>query len=224
MNKEKGKVKGDRRLSVKRLKMGGIIAMLVASFAIFAAMIQIEKNVLTQYEKDAIYIAAREIPKGQLITEDNYKQYFEEKQLDKSCIPITALRSPEQVAELTAVYTIEQGVLLTQGMFQRMDEILERMEHPVVAGFKAEDIYQVAGGVLRAGDRVNIYSVREDGTNLVWQRVYVQQVFDASGNAIPSGDTSTAAQRVNVCLDEADVEDFYSQLAWGSLRVVKLIE
>lgn len=222
MNGEKGK--GDRRLSVKRLKMGGIIAALVASFAIFAAMIQIEKNILTQYERGTIYIAAREIPKGQLITEDNYKLYFAEKQLDKSCIPATALRSPEQVAKLAAVYTIEQGVLLTQGMFQRMDEILAQMERPVVAGFKAEDIYQVAGGVLRAGDRVNIYSVREDGASLVWQRVYVQQVFDASGNAIPSGDTATAAQRVNVFLNEAYVEDFYAQLAGGSLRVVKLIE
>ena len=222
MNREKGKE--HRRLSVKKLKMGGIIAALAASFAIFAAMVQIEKNVLTQYERGIIYIAAKEIPRGQLITEDNYKQYFMERQLDKSCIPTTALRSPEQVAELAAVYTIEQGVLLTQGMFQRMDEILAQMERPVVAGFKAEDIYQVAGGVLRAGDRVNIYSVREDGTSLVWQRIYVQQVFDASGNTIPSGDIVTAAQRVNVFLDEADVEDFYTQLAGGSLRVVKLIE
>ena len=169
-------------------------------------------------------MAAREIPKGQLITEDNYKQYFVEKQLDKSCIPATAIRSPEQVEELAAVYNIEQGVLLTQGMFQRMDEILAQMERPVVAGFKAEDIYQVVGGVLRAGDRVNIYSVKEDSTSRVWQRVYVQQVFDASGNAIQSGDTTTVAQRVNVCIDEADVEDFYTQLAGGSLRVVKLVE
>ena len=222
MNRKKGKE--DRQMSVKKIKMGGIIAALAASFAIFVAMVQIEKNVLTQYERGTIYIAAREIPKGQLITEDNYKQYFVEKQLDKSCIPTTALHSPEQVAELAAVYTIEQGVLLTRGMFQRMDEILAQMERPVVAGFKAEDIYQVVGGVLRAGDRVNIYSVREDSASLVWQRVYVQQVFDASGNAIPSGDTATAAQRVNVCLDEADVEDFYTQLAGGSLRVVKIIE
>ena len=216
--------KGDRRLSVKKFKMGGIIAALIASFAIFAAMVQIEKNVLTQYEKGTIYAAAREIPQGQLITEDNYSQYFTEKQLDLSCIPDTALSSPDQVSELAAVYTIEQGVLLTRGMFQSMDEILAQMKQPVVAGFKAEDIYQVAGGVLRAGDRVNIYSVREDGASLVWSRVYVQQVFDASGNTIPSGDTVTAAQRVNVCLDEADVEDFYTQLAGGSLRVVKLIE
>lgn len=222
MNREKGKE--NRRLSVKKLKMGGIIAALAASFAIFAAMVQIEKNILTQYERGTIYIAAREIPRGQLITEDNYKLYFMEQQLDKSCIPAAALRSPEQVAELAAVYTIEQGVLLTQGMFRRMDEILAQMERPVVAGFKAEDIYQVAGGVLRAGDRVNIYAVREDGASLVWQWVYIQQVFDASGNAIPSGDTVTAAQRVNVFLDEADVEDFYTQLAGGSLRVVKLIE
>ena len=218
------KRKKEKRLSIKKLQTGGIIAALVASVAVFAAMVQMEKNVLTQYEKGVIYIAAREIPQGQLITEDNYTQYFREQQLDKSCIPPTALSAPEQVTELVAVYDIEQGVLLTQGMFQQMDVILEEMDRPVVAGFKADDIYQVAGGVLRAGDRVNIYSVREEGTSLVWSQVFVQQVFDASGSVILSGDSATAAQRINVCLDEADVADFYAQLAGGSLRVVKLLQ
>lgn len=216
--------KRKKGISLSKLRVGGVIAALVASVAVFAIMVRLEKNILTQYERGSVYTAVREIPRGQLITQENFTQYFREQLLDKSCIPAAALYSPEQITGLVAAFDIGQGVLLAQGMFEAMDDILSGMEHPVVAGFKAEDIYQVAGGVLRAGDWVNIYSVRDGGTSLVWSKVFVQQVFDASGTAIPNGDHTTAAQRINIYLDEAEVADFYAELAGGSLRAVKLLE
>lgn len=207
-----------------RLKTGGIIAALLSAVVVFTAMIQVEKAVLTQYEKGLIYIAAADIPKGQVITEKNYITYFEERQLDKTCIPPSAVNSLEQIKNLVAKTDIEQGVLLTQGMFEPLDKVLETMEKPVIVGFKAEDLYQVVSGILRSGDRVNIYSVKEEGVTLVWQNVFVQQVFDASGTVIAEGDMSTAAQRINVYLDQEDVEQFYGELETGSLRVVKNAE
>ena len=212
----------EKRQLWKRLRTGGILAALVASVAVFTAMVQMEKNILTQYERGVIYTALKEIPKGQMITEENWEQYFQEKQLDKSCIPPTALSTPDQIIGLVAVFPIEQGVLLTQGMFHKLDDILKQMENPVIAGFKADDIFQVAGGILRAGDRINIYALREEETSLVWANVFIQQVFDASGNNISNTDNTTAAIRINVYLDRAEVEEFYSELANGSLRVVKL--
>lgn len=212
----------EKRQLRKKLRTGGILAALVASVAVFVTMVQMEKSILTQYEKGVIYTAVAAIPEGQMITKENYEKYFREMQLDKSCIPSTALNSPDQIVGLVAAFPIEQGVLLTQGMFRQLDQILSEMDKPVVAGFKAEDISQVAGGVLRAGDRVNIYAVREEGACLVWANVFVQQVFDASGTAIPNVDSTTAALRINVYLDETEVEEFYSELSDGSLRVVKL--
>lgn len=221
---KKESMKKESKKKIGRWKTGGVIAALVASAAVFIAMVQMEKSILTGYERGTVFTAAVEIPQGQLITEDNYLQYFKEQQLDKSCIPQTALSVPEQVIGLVADFDIEKGVILTGGMFRKLDLVLAEMEKPVVAGFKADDIYQVAGGVLRSGDRVNIYAIRGEETSLVWRNVFVQQVFDASGTAIPNADAVTAAQRVNVYLDEADVEEFYTELAGGALRVVKLLE
>ncbi|MCI8464180.1 MAG: hypothetical protein HFG25_14775 [Lachnospiraceae bacterium] len=218
------KKKKERRISGDRIRTGGTVAALAAAVAVFAVMIQLEKSVLTQYEKGTIYVAAAQIPRGQMITEENYQQYFVEKQLDKSCIPETALCQPDQVNGLIAVYSIDPGVLLTRGMFEEYSEITGGMKEPVVAGFKAEDIYQVAGGILRAGDRVHIYSVMEEETTLVWKEIFVQQVFDASGAAIPNGNNTAAAQRINVYLDREDVAEFYRELAGGSLRVVKALD
>ena len=96
----------------------------------------------------------------------------------------------------------------------------------MIAGFKAEDLYQVAGGVLRSGDRIHIYSVKEEGkeASSVWKNVFVQQVFDTSGNRISNEDSDTAAQRINIYLAEEDVERFYEQLSAGSLRAVKVCD
>ena len=208
----------------KKKMTGGVIAAFAASLAVFAVMVHIEKSILGGYEKCTIYVAAAEIPKGQSVTQENLPQYFAERQLDKSCIPEAALTSPEQVTQLAAVFDIDSGTLLTRGMFRDVNGIEEAMEQPVIAGFKADDISQAAGGVLRAGDRVDIFAVKEEGASPVWTNVYVQQVFDASGNAIPNSDRSTAAQRVNVLLEKSEVADFYTELACGSLRAVKLLE
>ena len=218
MRKREKTEKQDR---ASRLKAGGVFAALLSAVAVFVVMLQMEKNVLTQYEKGVIYTAAAQIPRGETVTEHNYTMYFTQRQLDSSMIPATAISSPDQIRGLVAKTDIEQGVLLTLGMFEPVDKVLEAMEHPVIAGFKAEDLYQVVGGVLRSGDRVDIYSVKEQGVTLVWRDVYVQQVFDASGTAIVSGDTATAAQRINVYLNQKDVEQFYGELSSGSLRVVK---
>ena len=104
-------------------------------------------------------------------------------------------------------------------------EITEQMREPVIAGFRAEDLYQVVGGVLRAGDRIHIYCVEqeeeEQNGKLLWENVFVQQVFDRNGAAIGGDDGTTPAQRVNIYMEKERVADFYAALAQGSLRVVK---
>lgn len=219
------------RMNGTRIWAVSIIAAFAAAVAVFGVMVKLEKDVLEQYEKGTIYTAVKKIPKGQVITDENYEQYFAEKELDVKCIPDTALYSPEQVQGFISCIDLETGTLLTQGMFETINEITKNMQEPVIAGFKAEDMYQVVGGVLRPGDRIHIYSVDEKenreeelSAKLIWTDVFVQEVFDQAGNIIPGEDEEAVAQRVNVYLDKSEVERFYSELAAGSLRAVKVCE
>lgn len=215
---EKGKQK-------KGLRMGSIVAALVAAIALFLTMLRLEKDMLEDYEKGTVFTAARQIPKGLVITGENRMDYFEEKEMDKECIPETALTDVEQMKGRAAVFDIGQGVVLAEGMFEDVNEITRNMKAPTIAGCKADDLYQIVGGILRAGDRVHIYAVPDEGeARLIWQNVYVQQVFDNSGSAIPNEDREKAAQRINVYLEKEDVKLFYSELAHGSLRVVKVCD
>lgn len=205
--------------------MGSMIAALIAAVSVFVIMLETEKNVLQQYEKGNILIAGKEIPQGQIITSENAQLYFETLELDRNCIPQTAITAMEDVVDMVSATKIEQGVLLTRGMFETRDEITANMKTPVIAGFKAEDLYQVVGGVLRTGDRINIYRVGDDGeTGLIWKNVFVQQVFDNVGNPIGSEDGISAAQRINIYMEQDNVEQFYSNLGAGTLRVVKVCE
>lgn len=218
------KVFYEKAVKVSRLKTGGMTAALVAAAAVFVILVQMEKSALTQYEKGIIYTAAAEIPKGQVVTEENYFEYVERKELEKSCIPETALSSVEDIRGLSAVFDIDAGVLLTKGMFEPLEEIIHEMQEPVIAGFKADDMYQVAGGVLRAGDRIHIYTVSESGeASLHWENIFIEGVFDQTGASIANDDRATAVQRINVYLDKEDIDEFYTNLANGSLRVVKVL-
>lgn len=218
-------MKKEKKAGKAALWTGSIAAAFVAAIAVFAVMLQMEKNILTKYEKGNIYVACERIPKGQMITEENYTEYLVQREIEISCIPETALSSAEQINGLVTASDIDPETLLTQGMFRELDTVMETMKEPVIAGFKAEDIYQVVSGVLRTGDYVHIYAVTEEGNvEQVWQKIFVQQVFDGAGNTIPNTDTATAAQRINIYLDKTDVEHFYSELAKGSLRVVKVCE
>lgn len=226
MNKKKGtEHKKEQKHSRGRLWTGSIIAALAAAGTLFFAMMQIEKNMLSEYERAPVYVVAQTIPKGQLLTADNLARYLTLEEVEKRLVPETALQDSAQISGLMAVAELEKGVLLTKGMFQAVSEITEEMKQPVIAGFKAEDLYQVVGGVLRSGDKIHIYQIKEDGTaGMVWEGLYIQEVFDLSGNTITNDDTITAAQRVNIYLDEEDVEAFYASLTQSTLRVVKAYE
>lgn len=219
---KKKQEKKDKSIIRRRLWNGSIIAALVAALTVFGVMLQMEKNMLTNYERGKVYVAAKEIPKGQVLSKENFELYLEECFLDESFIPKTAVIEETQIEELLAMETIEEGVLLTTGMFEKLDEITAKMNEPVVAGVKAEDLYQMVGGTLRTGDRIHIYSVTEEGTELVWENVFVQAVFDQAGTIISNEDNSTAVQRMNVYLDKNEVQRFYSELTAGTLRVVKV--
>ena len=209
-----------------RIWSGSIIAAFIAAAAVFFVMLQTEKKVLTEYEKTVVCVAAEDIPKGENITKDNLYDYVIRQEIDSRIVPDTAVRDPEEIIDRITVHCIDKGSVVTGGMLESRQQIIEEMDEPVIAGFRAEDLYQAVGGVLRAGDRIHIYCI-DKGEDPVagrpaWKNLFVQQVFDQNGNVIGSDDTVTPAQRINVYMDNANVDDFYSNLANGSIRVVKI--
>ncbi len=214
------------RKEKKNILPKAAVAALLAAVIVFCIMLNVEKNAMAAYEKGGILVAAKDIAKGIVLTPENMAEYLEEKEMDKSLIPQTAVTAEELMSQQMVVQKLDKGTMITTSMLQDLDKLLQGMTEPVIAGFKAEDLYQVVSGTLRSGDRIHIYTVDPETKNtyLVWENIFVRDVFDGSGALIHADDIETAAQRVNILMEKANVEQLYSELSAGSLRVVKVMD
>lgn len=210
----------------KRILPGVIIAAFVAALATFFILLQAEKNMLSEYEKEAVWCSSQQLPKGLEITQQNWQQYFVQTDIEKSKVPEKKVTDPQLLIGKLAGLEIPRGTVLTDTMFEGDEKYIASMQSPVIAGCKADDLFQFVSGVLRKGDLVHIYAVNEDlgATYLLWENVLVYQVFDTAGNLIPPEDITTPAARVNLLLEKGNAELFYNELQNGSLRVVKVWE
>ena len=94
------------------------------------------------------------------------------------------------------------------------------IDHPILAGFRTDDLSKAVSGSLRAGDMIDIYSTDpETGEGiLLCGNVYVESGYDGVGNRVSD---DRPAVMFNIYLESADAAGFYEGLASGSLYVVK---
>lgn len=205
---------------------GIILTAFAAAVITYVVLLNVEKNALSAYEKADCWILTEALEKGTELTTDNISRLFRQTQVDIRHIPQEAVTDPQSLAGSQAAIAIPAGSMVTDSMFMQAAGYRAALDKPVIAGCKAEDLYQLVSGTLRSGDRIHIYTVDEElgQAYLTWDDVMVYQAFDSSGNLIPPQDTTSAAARINVLLEEGNAELFYSELYKGSLRVVKLWE
>lgn len=226
MNREKNREENRGTEKRRRGLPGIILAAFAAAAVTYIVLLNVEKNALSAYQKADCWMLTQTLERGTEITPDNVDTLFCRTQVDVRHIPQEAVTSPETLLGSQAAITIPQGSMATLTMFTQSGRYRAALEKPVIAGCRAEDLYQLVSGTLRSGDRIHIYTVDEElgETYLIWDNVMVYQVFDSAGNLIPPQDTISAAARINVLLEEGNAELFYSELYRGSLRVVKLWE
>ena len=215
MSREKGTKRG--------FWPGVIFVSFVAALITFLLMLQVEKNVLSDYEKVEVWCATQELPKGKEITRADCSTLFVLTEVDKKSMPDKSIQNPEDLIGKHTAFNIPKGSMLTTVMFEDTNLHMEKMDHPVLAGCKAEDLFQMVNGVLRKGDMVHVYVVNAEveQTYLLWENVMVYQVFDSAGNEISAEDMSTPAARINLLVEKGYAEQFYQELQSGSLRFVK---
>ena len=204
----------------QKAKYGLFTASLVMAAGVFAVMTYMQKMALSDFEKRDIYVASTDIPRGTVIDIDNAGDYLIIKSVDAGCIPDDVLCDPGDIAGLSPLIDISAGTLLTCNMFSSSESVSLGMRSPVLAGFKTDDLSKAVSGVLRAGDRIDIYSTDpESGEGMILcSDVYVERGYDASGNAV---EDATAAVMFNIFLESSQAESFYEGLRSGSLYVVK---
>lgn len=208
----------------RRIFPGVILVAFIAAAITFFLLLNIEINMLKNYEKTTVWVAAGNLQESLEITSENINSCFAQVEIDKKQIPAYAVTDIGMLVGSQAALMVPEGTVLSEPMFKRTESHISRMIEPVIVGCKAEDLYQVASGILRKGDMVNIYTVNEElgETYLLWEDVLIYQTFDNSGNQISSENSTAAAARMNLLIEEKYAEQFYTELYNGSLRMVKI--
>ena len=203
----------------------GVIAVaFITAVITFFLLLNVEKSVLSGYEKGMVWVAAGDLQKSLEISNANMGDCFLQTQVDKNFIPESAITDISLLTECRTTFMIPKGSILTASMFESSEGYMDSMIKPVIAGCKADDLFQAVSGILRKGDLINIYTVNGElgETYLLWSNVLVYQTFDNGGNRIAPEDTVTAAARINILIEEGDAEQFYNEINNGSLRMVKI--
>lgn len=203
--------------------MLGLIAVsFVVALVTFLVLLHMEKEALKEYEKAFVYVASKEVPEGVLCDEESFAGYFVKAEVAKDILPVGYVDEQMQAQDKRLAVSVSEGTILTQAMLSGTEDYTKELQSPVLVGLKAEDLSQVASGILRGGDKVHVYTVTEEGASLLWENVLVQESFDGAGSRIASEDKQSSASRVNLLMEKSAVEDFYTLLAKGELKVVKV--
>ena len=198
------------------------------SMALYTLMLFVERVMVTDKEYDYVYVTASTLNKKTAITEDNVERYFVRQRREAESLPQECITDIDVLIGMISARDYAENEIITMKGFETIDEHIAGIDNPVEVSFSAGNLSQVAGGVLRAGDYINIWSVSEGMgydrssimAELICSYAYVNRVFSTSGEEIRRDDNEGyAASIVNIIIPSEMEEKFNVALSKGTLRV-----
>lgn len=199
-----------------------IISLLVA-IIVFIGLLIIESSILTPNGTAQVFVATDEIQKGVEINDSNIDTYFKPKNVDGELAVTNYISNKEDLLNLIANETINKGEVISANSFVDKDDVLSKIENPVEVSFKATDISQTVGGILRQGDMIDI-SIINSTTNeveKVLSDVYVTKAMSSDGQEL-TREQELSAMVINIIISSKDEEKLNSKLNLGTIRVSKV--
>ncbi|MGN1188551.1 MAG: hypothetical protein ACI4R6_08650, partial [Lachnospiraceae bacterium] len=172
------------------------------------------------------------VDKETVITAENVGVYFTLQVRESNSLPEGYITNSGMLVGKILSRDYVKNEIITMSGFTDIDERIAGIENPVEVSFNAGNLSQVAGGVLRAGDYINIWSVSEgagyDRSNIIAEPIcryaYVSRVFSASGEEVRNDDKDGhAATVINIIIPSDMEEKFNIALTKGTLRAGRCI-
>lgn len=244
--KEKKSIDTDTAQKGKSVLPGAILMALIVAVVLYFVMINVEKNVLANYEKGQVIITGTAVPQNTLITEENAGAYFKSAELDKNIIPDNAITDLAELYGKAPYFELAPKTALSSNMFKNIDEIAAGMKEPKLMAISTDGVTRIVNGIIRSGDMVDIYIVEpstegeqsemgaetESGTGTetepdegpAYAGVYVQEAFDGAGVSIPNEDKTSLCQNINVLFEASKIHEYYEKAENATVYVVKHID
>ena len=118
---------------------------------------------------------------------------------------------------------IDKGSMVTKSMFGKLGTVAA---DTVFLSVDMEALDQSVAGTLRAGDRIDIYTVKKEqdkdaSVTEVLSSVVIERSYTGSGISIQKEDTTSIAQYIIIPIHKDAVEAFYEALESKKIQIVK---
>lgn len=137
-------------------KLALAMAAIILAFIVFIVLCVVQDRIVNQGITSPVVVAVSEVPRGTVLTQENMADYFAVEQRDAEELPsgITFPNGIPLVGKVTA-RDIHPMEIITDSCFITED-FYDDVEDPVEVSIQLGDIGQAVGGILRAGDIIDI--------------------------------------------------------------------
>jgi len=216
MKEEKKKINAKTR--AMRIFAGMAFLAFLVTAAVYASLLRMEREMIQTEETVIVWSLCKEWNKGFFLEQDGLVLI----EIPKRIVPDGAFGKEDAIPEGRAVATFGAGTILTSNLIEPVDAAALQMKEPVVVAVEVSDYLSAAGGILEAGDRVDLLFWKEEELLGEYKNLVVQSVLDSGGN-LQTGASDKAVNRFTVYLERQQVQQFYAYQQEGKVRAAKLV-
>lgn len=165
MKRQKDTVVKEKK-NISALPIAFFVALVVGVLA-YLAMLKIETNVLSGYERTKVYVSAQTIGEDMVLTQDNIPTYIVEKTIDTDNLPAGAVTDVTTLIGKALKYDVTDNSVLTDTMFYDVNKIYAQFTDPKEIGLNMSELSQAVSGIVRTGDYVDIYIFSDSNQSVV---------------------------------------------------------
>ena len=217
-NKEKPASAG--KLSTAKKLLGSFLV----AIALFGVLVGVERNMLSDFDKETVILCKADIQKGTNITAENVGKYFYEYEVDVKLAGEGCVTDKNELVGTVAGRTLSAHTIAQENDFTKESEIYAGYRNPIEASVIADKPGDIVSGTIRRGDYVDIAVVNKDTLeyDVMLEHVYVLDAFTGNGERVSSDMDGTAATMLTIVEEKDHLAAFYSARELGSVIVTKL--
>lgn len=217
-NKEKTASAG--KLSTAKKLLGSFLV----AIALFGVLVGVERNMLSDFDKETVILCKADIQKGTNITAENVGKYFYEYEVDVKLAGEGCVTDKDELVGTVTGRTLSAHTIAQKSDFTKEAEIYAGYRNPIEASVIADKPGDIVSGTIRRGDYVDIAVVNKDTLeyDVMLEHVYVLDAFTGNGERVSSDMDGTAATMLTIVEEKDHLAAFYSARELGSVIVTKL--
>lgn len=240
MKERKPKVKKIK--TKKKFKASSIFFFfisLVLTVFVFMGLIIAENRLSGKTVYKEVLTVKKEVPVGEIITKENLSDYFVVSKIDIIDDVDGSFTNSERLLGKKALVPLVKNEVVLEKDFENICQYVEVLENPVQVAVDVGSLADIAGGIIREGDLVNINVSYASalimdsslGVKLPYasvfdlENVYVSGAIDSNGVRIAPSDTEANAVMLIFTVEKETETALTDALTNGNLiRISKVVK